>query len=157
MGVLAEFHLGWGGPRGEWVDTPHPTPTGPRRAIFGPAQKYISPGGTRCAILVTKWGFQAFFENVEKRVKKTAALIMACNGISLKGYECAPMPCMLSSAVENCAKGVEQNLAQSLTGRGGGGLEPLPHTLVLSSSVELWVLGAVSDFPKLAPPMDPHR
>ena len=40
---------------------------------------------------------------------------------------------------------------------GGGGLEPLPHTLVLSSSVELWVLGAVSDFPKLAPPMDPHR
>ena len=62
--------------------------------------------------------------------EKTAALVMACNGISPKGRKCAAVPCMLSGPgfveVQNCAEGAEQIGPNHL--RGGGGLEFPPPT-----------------------------
>ena len=68
--------------------------------------------------------------------KKTAALVMACNGIPPEGWEPAAVPCMPSYAAESCAEGAD--LAQSLKEGGGGGgwvglregagLEPPPPT-----------------------------
>ena len=72
-------------------------------------QNYIYPTATRRHTVLQKGGSKPF--STISKGKKTAALVMACNGIS-KGRECAVVPCVLSYALGNCAERAEQNVAQ---------------------------------------------
>ena len=136
-----------------WVGapTPHPPiPSGPEVLEglnpevlnFWASPEIHLPQSDEVPYSVAQWGGSKPFSNICGG-KKTAPIVMACNGISPKGCDRAAVSCVLSHAVAHCAAGAEQNLAQSLKdwgwGWGGGVWNPpkAPLPLVLSCEVEV--------------------